>query len=253
MKDPAFVFYTADFMIGTSEMTNEEVGQYIRLMCYQHQKGHLSRELIDRLVPNISSYVLSKFKQDKDENYYNERLEKETVKRALHREKQSENGKKGGRGKKPNESQTKPNTNPNQSQTKPKSKPLEIENEIVIEIDNELEDRDKESVREKEKETKAMTELFHIFWKFYPKKVAKKDALKAFLKLSPSQDLMESILKHIEIAKQSKEWQKDKGQFVPNAATYLNGERWEDEEKTIVENEPEWLKGAIDNLGDGGW
>ncbi len=38
-KDPAFLFYSSDFYMGTVGMTDAQVGQYIRLMCLQHQKG----------------------------------------------------------------------------------------------------------------------------------------------------------------------------------------------------------------------
>ena len=125
-RDPAFLFYSSDFITGTLELTNEEVGQYIKMMCYQHQKGHLSVELINRLIPNISDFVLQKFVQDKQGNYYSKRLDEEIEKRSKHKEKQQVNGSKGGRPKKPNE-------NPNETQEQPKRKPLENENEVVIE------------------------------------------------------------------------------------------------------------------------
>jgi hypothetical protein len=41
-KDPAVLFYTQDFLVGTLTMTNEQVGKYIRLLCLQHQKGKLT-------------------------------------------------------------------------------------------------------------------------------------------------------------------------------------------------------------------
>ena len=44
MKDPAFLFYSSDFLSGTMLMSDEEVGQYIRLLCLQHQKGHLKEK-----------------------------------------------------------------------------------------------------------------------------------------------------------------------------------------------------------------
>ena len=40
-KDPAFLLYSGDFLNGTADMEPEEVGVYIRLLCYQHQRGHL--------------------------------------------------------------------------------------------------------------------------------------------------------------------------------------------------------------------
>ena len=77
-KDPAFLFYPADFLVGTMDMSDEEVGQYIRLMCRQHQKGHLPATVIER----TSDEVQSKFTQDEDGKWYNKRLEKEIEKRA---------------------------------------------------------------------------------------------------------------------------------------------------------------------------
>ncbi len=144
-KDPAFLFYTNDFLTGTADLTNEEVGQYIRLMCYQHQKGHLSRAQINRLIKDISDYVLEKFVQDSDGNYYNKRLEAEIDKRSKFNTKQRENGYKGGRPKNPSKTQIKAKQKPNQSQLKTKQKPTESprvenenENENVIEDLNEI-------------------------------------------------------------------------------------------------------------------
>ena len=99
-KDPAFVFYTGDFLNGVIDMTMEERGQYITLLCFQHQKGHISQKMIDLNMPNVSQTVLDKFKIDEEGKYYNERMEYEIDKRAKFCEHQRENGKKGGRPKK---------------------------------------------------------------------------------------------------------------------------------------------------------
>lgn len=81
-KDPAFLFYSADFFMGTIGMTDAQVGQYIRLMCLQHQQGHLPESIIKSVAGNKPDAVLlSKFIQDEDGNYYNKRLEEETEKR----------------------------------------------------------------------------------------------------------------------------------------------------------------------------
>ena len=37
-KDPAFLFYPNDFIVGTLMMTDEEVGIYIRLLAYIHTR-----------------------------------------------------------------------------------------------------------------------------------------------------------------------------------------------------------------------
>lgn len=43
-KDPAFLFYSKDWLEGTAEMTPEEKGVYIDLLAHQHQKGDLPPE-----------------------------------------------------------------------------------------------------------------------------------------------------------------------------------------------------------------
>jgi uncharacterized protein YdaU (DUF1376 family) len=87
-KDPAFLFYSSDFISGTIDLTFEEKGQYITLLCIQHQKGRLSSKAVAIAVPNATADVLSKFSVDENGLYYNERLEIEAKKRAKHSDKQ---------------------------------------------------------------------------------------------------------------------------------------------------------------------
>ena len=70
---------------------------------------------------------------------------------------------------------------------------------------------------------------FNLFWERYPKKLAKRDAEKAFAKINPDEKLFNLILEKLELYKQSEAWLKDGGQFIPYPATWLNGRRWEDE------------------------
>lgn len=90
MKDPAFLFYSSDFLTGVSDLTFEERGQFITLLCLQHQKGRLTKKMIDLVSSNISNDVLLKFKIDESGLYYNERLEVEAKKREEHANKQRE-------------------------------------------------------------------------------------------------------------------------------------------------------------------
>lgn len=89
-KDPAFLFYTNDFLTGIADLTMEERGQYITLLCLQHQKGHLTNKMIRLCVGNATADVMQKFIKDADGNYYNERLDVEIAKRAEHSVKQRE-------------------------------------------------------------------------------------------------------------------------------------------------------------------
>jgi uncharacterized protein YdaU (DUF1376 family) len=93
-KDPAFMLYSQDFLVGVSDLTMEERGQYITMLCLQHQKGRLSERTISLSVPNVSEYVLAKFDIDENGNYYNKRLESEIIKRESYAQSRRENGKK---------------------------------------------------------------------------------------------------------------------------------------------------------------
>jgi hypothetical protein len=67
---------------------------------------------------------------------------------------------------------------------------------------------------------------FETFWTAYPKKVGKQAAWKAFSRVK---EPVESLVTAIERQKCSTQWSKDAGQYIPNPATWLNGERWGDE------------------------
>lgn len=70
---------------------------------------------------------------------------------------------------------------------------------------------------------------FERFWTAYPRKEGRKDAERAWAKLSPSPELVETILAAVERRKTTEQWTKENGRYIPKPATYLNGERWTDE------------------------
>lgn len=70
---------------------------------------------------------------------------------------------------------------------------------------------------------------FNTFWLAYPKKKGKKGARKAWGKLNPDRKLLHKMLAAVEEQKQTAQWKKGDGQFIPYPATWLNGELWEDE------------------------
>jgi hypothetical protein len=97
MKDPAFLFYSSDFLTGTALLTYEETGKYIKLLCHMHQHGALKKEQMELLVGNLSDNLMLKFSLNKDGSYIHERLFCEIEKRKKFTQSRSENGKKGGR------------------------------------------------------------------------------------------------------------------------------------------------------------
>lgn len=90
-KEPSFPFYSADFLIGVAGMKDSDVGQYIKLLCLQHQKGHLTREQYRTMSPRMNFTVLEKFRVDEEGKYYNPVLDQVLARREKFREKQSQN------------------------------------------------------------------------------------------------------------------------------------------------------------------
>lgn len=219
-KDPAFLFYSADFIVGTYEMTDEQVGRYIRLMCLQHQKGHLSESVVLSVMGGeIDREVIGKLKRDDDGLYYNERLEEETNKRKKYSESRAKNRK----GKAVSKSHDNHMSN--------------ICNSYDEHMVNENEDVNVNEVKGTKKRMTYDDPGFQAFWSAYPRKAAKANALKAFEKLNPDGDLMKMMLGALSRWSKSEQWTKDNGQFVPHASTWLNGRRWEDELQ--IQEQPE--------------
>ena len=220
MKDPAFLFYSNDFLSGTMLMSNEEVGIYIKLLCLQHQQGHLKEE--DMLSIGATKKVFSKFIKDEEGNYYNERLEYEANKRKAYSESRKNNRKK-------KETYEKDMLNICNSY----EEHMENENinkNINININK---NRVNRVIGEEEKETEILDKWemqFNEFYGLYPRKVKKQDVKKWFQKNKPSNELFSSMMHSLEQFRASKDWQKDGGQFIPYPSTWLNQKRWEDED-----------------------
>lgn len=128
-KDPAFLFYSSDFLTGTMFMTNEQVGKYIRLLCAQHQKGHLTEKDMLFICGSHDEHIFSKFIKDEAGLYYNERCEDEINKRKKYSESRSNNRKSATK-----ERLVKPNSN----QTHDKSYDTTYDNHMEIENVNEI-------------------------------------------------------------------------------------------------------------------
>jgi len=95
-KDPAFLFYYQDFFTGVSDLTNEEVGAYIRCLCIQaSKKGITEKHMINICNSHdVHSAVKNKFFFDeKDQLWKNQRLIDEIEKRRKYSESRANNSK----------------------------------------------------------------------------------------------------------------------------------------------------------------
>lgn len=82
-KDPAFLFYYNDFLVGVDHMTDEQVGQYIKCLCHQANRGSIRNEhMINICKSSVNHKIITeKFKTDPDGGLFNERLRLELDKR----------------------------------------------------------------------------------------------------------------------------------------------------------------------------
>jgi hypothetical protein len=92
--------------------------------------------------------------------------------------------------------------------------------------------------KQRTKNKEQVTSEFLDFWNLYPKKVAKKDAERAYKKITLEEHAL--IMQHVPIFCKDKE-----AQFIPHPATYLNKRRWEDE--VLTTNEPAAPKRIMHN------
>jgi len=73
---------------------------------------------------------------------------------------------------------------------------------------------------------------FERFWKSYPRKVNKGQAWKAFEKMKFTALDVDELVAHLEERKKfDAKWLE--GKFVPHAASFINGHRWEDEYQRV--------------------
>lgn len=100
-KSPAFQFYPKDFMAGTATMSLQEVGAYMRLLCYAWDAGSVPTDPNERArimvcskaqERDIWNRVSKKFTLAND-TYLNERMEDERKKQSEYRRRQSDKGK----------------------------------------------------------------------------------------------------------------------------------------------------------------
>jgi len=97
-------------------------------------------------------------------------------------------------------------------------------------------EEEKERSKEKEEDIKRdndkylfLHQAFERFWAAYPRHENKEAAWNIFRRLNPDAALLETMLKSVELSKQSDQWRQDSGKYIPYPANWLKQRRWEDE------------------------
>lgn len=193
-KDPAFLFYSDNFLSGTMFFSDEQCGKYIRLLCAQHQSGHLQEKHMIFICKSYDKDIFDKFIKDEDGLYYNERLDQEINKRKSYSESRS-NNKKG-----------------------------KIKSKIICKsYDNHMGDGNGNTISIEVIENNTIY-TFENFWNDYDKKVGDRKKIEKKFNLISEND-KKLIIDHIPKYKES---QPEK-QYRKNPETYINQKSWNDE------------------------
>jgi uncharacterized phage protein (TIGR02220 family) len=86
-RDPAFLFYPGDWDGGTKLFNRYEKGAYIDLLMCQFHNGHMTKENLVFILGQADydlyweSQLKTKFLQDDEGKFYNQKLESEQIKR----------------------------------------------------------------------------------------------------------------------------------------------------------------------------
>ena len=192
-KDPAFLFYHHDFLIGTEFMSHEQVGCYIRILCHMADKGHLTKE---RMLHICGTCVLDKtleekFKIDENGHYYNTRLDVEVFKRKSFCE-----SRRLSRMSNVRETHVERTVNRNRNRNV-----NEVKNKAVFDFD--------------------------VLWLLYPKKLGKHDAMRHFEAQVKTNEDYTNITKALENFLKSGQVTQGDPKFIPHGSTWFNN-RWRD-------------------------
>jgi hypothetical protein len=219
-KDPAVLFYTSDFLTGTSRLTDEQCGQYIRALCSQHQEGLFSKEELFAILKSYDSPVWKKFEKDENGFFYNERMKFEIEKRVSYCESKSHKGIAG----------RKKESYDNHTISDRKSYGNHTENEN--ENDNRIKDKD----------------IIEKLYSLYPtrdinnnerrtgKCEKNKNQIKALLKLGKSAWFIEKTIEiYLKNCNETKAYKKDFGTFLNNLPDFgIPNEQPTEEAKNVI-------------------
>ena len=226
----AWYLFTDAFIAGTQHLTNEEIGIYIRLLCWNWNKrcsGILNNENTYYRIGNCITdsekqsclNILEQFFVLIGSHYQNEKQLQEYLYITHRIETSKENGKRGGRPKKPSD---KPNTKPKHNPDHNLNHNL---NETPIPIPIPIPKLNKLSY----------SSYFLKFWESIPNKVSKGIAEKNYLKIE--KEWIEQPEKLADMYKNYYNSIEDK-QFAKQPAFWLSAKKYLDEQPKKKDNSP---------------
>ena len=141
--------------------------------------------------------------------------------------KKASSGKAGGSKAKANDKQTASKTEANSKQTaSEKEKENEIEKESLL--------SSSATAAEDNKAAAATPAGFDLFWEKYPNKVCMREAADAWKDICVNENTPAQILAGLDRWRNSLEWEKENGRYIPRPARWLSDLRWQEHPKEKI-------------------
>lgn len=102
-----------------------------------------------------------------------------------------------------------------------------------------------EKREEIEKREDKREEMFEAFWNLYPKKLNRKQCFTAFCNIKGLKNEYPRIIEALKQDRESDQWQRNYGQFIPYPLTWLHQERWKRQIETLQKENydlPDYMK-----------
>ena len=241
-----FPFHPGDYMLRTAHLEPLEDLAYRRLidLYYVNEKPIegtpevIARVIRMRLHATEVEAVLREFFINDDGSWRHNHCDEVIAQYQARAKQAAENGKRGGRPKKPDPKQSEPIREQSAGQSESHVNPEETHPVISANPEETGSKTNQEPITNNQEDQKTCApsacesvaeSLFPKFWALYPNKKGKAAAEKVWKKLKVTDDLFTLIAQGLAKQVVCAEWTKDGGQFIPHPSTWLNGKRWEDE------------------------
>ncbi len=230
-KDPAFLFYPSDFLMGVMLMNNTDVGIYIKTLCLLHQHGgYLSQKKLETALGLLPVSVIEKLQKNENDELYSRRLIEESIKRNTYCDSRRKNIQK--RYEKSTYEPTYVTTDVvhMENRNRNRNKDLNINNNGIINTDIDTVSNNIDIDKDKKKKvihisTGLSTEkdfrvgpAFEEFWASYPKPIGQSMAFVNFKSTVKTKKDFEDLKSALKIYKESQDFKKG---FIKNGDKWL--------------------------------
>lgn len=229
---PWYPYYPSDFEEGTSDMSLSEVGAYQRLLNVQWAKKGIPGDNISKLASvlrctrssakSVWNTLREKFNRGQDGLWRNERLERIRAKQEQRQHANRHNGLRG------SERRWGDSERYSEEMAIAINSPSGWGSENMAIPEPEPEDQNTKRSDLPPKVPK-LRQRFETWWANYPRRVGKTAAWREWQRIEPSDEQLVEMQAVLVVQKQSRDWTKDGGAFIPHPRTYLHQGRWQDE------------------------